>query len=74
MRVIAADKILADFGHRLWRALRDPAYPKSKIFARILSLLKGAEASSHSLSLYNQLSIDLLPVEHILVDNNPETK
>ena len=70
MRVIAADKILTDFGLRL----SPKAKAKSKIFARILSLLKGAEASSHSLSLYNQLSIDLLPVEHILVDNNPETQ
>ena len=50
MRVIAADKILADF-------------------ARILLLLKGAESSF----LCNQLGVDLVPVEHILVDNNPET-
>ena len=58
MRVIAADKILADFG-----------LPKSKIFAWILSLLKGAESSSHC----NQLSVDLIPVEHLLIDVNPET-
>ena len=50
MRVIAADKILADF-------------------ARILSLLKGAELSF----LYNKLVADLVPVEHILIDSNPET-
>ena len=50
VRVIAADKILADF-------------------ARILSLLKGAELSF----LYNKLGVDLVPVEHILIDNNPET-
>ena len=50
VRVIAADKILADF-------------------ARILSLLKGAESSF----FYNQLGVDLVPVEHILIDNNPET-
>ena len=56
--MIAADKILADFGLRLWRA-----------FARILLLLKGAESSF----LYNQLGVDLVPVEHILIDNNPET-
>ena len=49
MRVIAADKILADF-------------------ARILSLLKGAESSF----LYNQLGVDLVPVEHILIDTIPE--
>jgi len=40
VRVIAPDKILADF-------------------ARILSLLKGAESSF----LYNQLGVDLVPVE-----------
>ena len=50
VRVIAADKILADF-------------------ARILSLLKGAESSSHC----NQMSVDLIPVEHLLIDINPET-
>ena len=38
-------------------------------FARILSLLKGAELSF----LYNKLGVDLVPVEHILIDNNPET-
>ena len=37
VQVIAADKILADFGLRLWR---------SKIFARILSLQKGAKLST----------------------------
>ena len=50
MRVIAADKILADF-------------------ARILSLLKGAKLSF----LDNQLGVDLVPVEHFLIDNIPET-
>ena len=50
MRVIAADKIIADF-------------------ARILSLLKGAELSF----LYNKLDVDLVLVDHILIDNNPET-
>ena len=50
MRVIAADKILADF-------------------ARILSLLKGAELSF----LYNKQGVDLVPVEQILIDSNPET-
>ena len=68
VRVIAADKILADFGHRFWSALRAAPEPKSKIFARILSLLKGAESSF----LYNQLGVDLVPVEHILIDNIPE--
>ena len=42
MRVIAADKILADFGHRFWSALRAAPEPKSNILAQILSLLKGA--------------------------------
>ena len=40
--------------------------PKS---ARIFSLLKGAESSF----LYNQLGADLVPVEQILIDSNPET-
>ena len=40
VRVIAADKILADFGL------------KSKIFARILSLLKGANSSNVELITY----------------------
>ena len=38
-------------------------------FARILSLLKGAESSF----LYNKLGVDLVPVEQILIDSNPET-
>ena len=41
-----------------------------KILAPILSLLKGAELSFP----YNQLGIDHVPVEHILVDINPETE
>ena len=35
----------------------------------LAALLKGAELSF----LYNKLSVDLVPVEHILIDNNPET-
>ena len=38
-------------------------------FARILSLLKGVELSF----LYNKLVVDLVPIEHILMDSNPET-
>ena len=49
--MIAADKILADFG--------------LKIFAWILLLLKGAESSF--------LMIDIVPVEHVPIDNIPET-
>ena len=30
---------------------------------------EGAESSSHC----NQLSVDLIPVEHLLIDINPET-
>ena len=41
VRVMAADKILADFGHRFWSALRAAPEPKSKIIARILSLRTG---------------------------------
>ena len=43
-----------------------------KIFADFglrLSLLKGAESSF----LYNKMGVDLVPVEHILIDGNPET-
>ena len=45
MGVIAADKILADFGLSLWVALPSSPEPKSKIIARILSLLRGAKLS-----------------------------
>ena len=38
-------------------------------FAPILLLLKGAESSY----VYNKLVVDLIPVEHILIDSNPET-
>ena len=41
-----------------------------KIRAKILSLLKGAELSFP----YNQLGVDHVPVEHIIVDSNPETE
>ena len=37
--------------------------------ARILLLLKEAESSF----LYNKIGVDLVPVEHILIDSNPET-
>ena len=36
---------------------------------QILSLLKGAESSF----LYNKLGVDLVPVELILIEGNPET-
>ena len=42
----------------------------SKIFARILLLLKGAGLSVP----YNQLDVDHVPVEHIILDINPETE
>ena len=41
VRVMAADKILADFGHGFGSALRAAPEPKSKILARILSLRTG---------------------------------
>ena len=53
-RMIAADKILADFGLR--------------IFSWISLMLKGAESSF----LYNQLGVNLVPVEHIVIDTIPE--
>ena len=40
-----------------------------KIFARILALLKGVESSF----FYNKMVVDLVPVDHILIDSNPET-
>ena len=45
------------------------AMAKIKSSQANLSLLKGSEASF----LYNNLVVDLVPVEHILIDNNPET-
>ena len=62
MRVIAADKILADFGHRFWSALRAAPEPKSKIFARISSLLKGAKSSY---AAHLQRSLWTLTIERV---------
>ena len=45
VRVIAANNILADFGHRIWRALQAPAQPNTKILTQILSLQKGTKSS-----------------------------
>ena len=57
MGVIAANEILADFGLRLCPLCLD---------------FIAAEGGKLPF-LYHKLGLDPVPVEHILLDNNPET-